>query len=84
MHKIKSLLSKLFNDNNNINEQSLIGFVSFVIMIIYSVVDITTGLFGKDLEIKEYIYDSFKVVTLGTFGIGSIKSIFKNKVENED
>lgn len=84
MKRIKDLLSKLFNDNNNINEQSLIGFVSFVIMIIYSVVDITTGLFGKDLEIKEYIYDSFKVVTLGTFGIGSIKSIFKNKVENED
>lgn len=81
MDKIKRFVSKLFSDNNNLNEQSLIGFVSFIIMIMYSIIDIITGLMGKDLQIKEYIYDSFVVVTLGAFGIGSIKSIFKKQVD---
>ena len=77
MKKILTKLSEMFKDSNDINEQSVIGFIAFLIMIIYSVVDITTGVFGKDIEIKEYIYNGFQTITISVFGIGAVKSIFK-------
>jgi len=77
MKKILTKLAEMFKDSNDINEQSVIGFIAFMIMIIYSVVDITTGVFGKDIEIKEYIYNGFETITISVFGIGAVKSIFK-------
>ena len=57
----------LFNDKNDINEKSVVGFISFAIMTIFAVVDLVTGYFGKDLVINEFIYDSFLFITLGCF-----------------
>lgn len=77
MERIKGFLINIFKDSNDINEQSLIGFVSFVIMILYSIVDVVTGIFGKDIEIKQYIYQGFETITISVFGIGAVKSILK-------
>lgn len=65
-------MNKLVRDNNDINEKTLIGIISFCIMILFALVDLITGYFGKDLAIKEYIYTSFLILTLGSFGISSI------------
>ena len=70
---------KLFKDNNDINEKSVVGFSSFAIMTIFAIVDLTTGFFGKDLSIHEYIYDSFLIITLGCFGIAEVGKIFNGK-----
>ena len=49
----------IFKDSNDINEKTVVGFSSFVVMVIFAVVDLVTGYFGKDLVINEFIYDSF-------------------------
>ena len=77
MKKILTKLAGIFNDTNDINEQSVIGAISFAIMIIYSIVDVTTGIFGKDLQVKQYIYDGFQNIAIAAFGIGAVKSVFK-------
>ena len=66
----------LFNDKNDINEKSVVGFISFAIMTIFAIVDLVTGYFGKDLVINEFIYDSFLFITLGCFGIAEVGKIF--------
>ena len=69
----------IFNDKNDINEKTVVGFASFVIMVIFAIVDLVTGYFGKDLVINEFIYDSFLFITLGSFGIAELGNIFGNK-----
>tara|TARA_R110000822_G_scaffold63_1_gene397 strand:+ start:286 stop:534 length:249 start_codon:yes stop_codon:yes gene_type:complete len=69
----------LFRDDNDINEKSIIGFISFLIMVIFAVTDLVTGYLGKDLVINEFIYDSFTFITLGCFGIAGVEKIFSKK-----
>jgi len=76
-------LKNLFDDNNNINEKSVVGFASFAIMTIFAIVDLVTGYVGKDLVINEFIYDSFLFITLGCFGIAEIGQIFGKKNNKE-
>jgi hypothetical protein len=72
-------LKELFNDNNTINEKSVVGFASFVCMVIALVVDLVTGWMGKELLINEFIFDGFLVITLGAFGIASVDKYINNK-----
>ena len=74
---------ELFKDNNDINEKSVVGFASFAVMVIFAAVDIITGFYGKELVIQDYIYNSFVIITLGSFGIAEVGKIFGKK-NNED
>jgi hypothetical protein len=69
----------IFKDDNDINEKTIVGFSSFVVMVIFAVVDLVTGYIGKDLVINEFIYDSFLFITLGSFGIAELGNIFGKK-----
>jgi len=69
----------IFKDTNDINEKSVVGFASFAIMVLFALADIVTGFFGKDLVISEFIYNSFVVITLGSFGIAEVGKIFGKK-----
>tara|TARA_B100001778_G_scaffold309312_1_gene290671 strand:+ start:137 stop:379 length:243 start_codon:yes stop_codon:yes gene_type:complete len=69
----------LFKDDNNINEKSVVGFASFLVMVVFAVVDIVTGVYGQELQIQDYIYNSFVIITLGSFGIAEVGKIFGNK-----
>lgn len=60
-----------FKDKNDINEKTVIGFISFVIMFAFAIVDLASGFLGKTLVIHEYIFNSFLMLTLGIFGISS-------------
>ena len=73
----------LFKDNNDINEKSVVGFSSFIVMIIFALVDIITGIDRKEIIIQDYIYNSFVIITLGSFGIAEVGKIFGKK-NNED
>ena len=66
----------LFKDENDINEKSVVGFLSFAIMVLFAFADLLTGYFGKDLVINEFIYNSFVVITLGAFGISEAGKAF--------
>jgi hypothetical protein len=69
----------IFKDENDINEKSVVGFASFAIMVVFAAADIITGFVGKDLVIQEFIYNSFVVITLGSFGIAEVGKIFGKK-----
>jgi len=74
----------MFKDDNDINEKSVVGFAAFAMMVIFALVDIITGIYGKELHVQEYIYNSFVIVALGSFGIAEAGKIFggnKNKEE---
>ena len=75
-------LKELFKDNNDINEKSVVGFASFVIMVIFALADLITGYVGKDLVINEFIYDSFVWIVLGSFGIAEIGKAFGPNTKN--
>jgi|TARA_B110000967_G_C18674944_1_gene455020 hypothetical protein len=72
-------MKNLFKDDNDINEKSVIGFISFLVMVVFALTDLLTGYLGKDLVINEFIYDSFTLITLGCFGIAGLEKIFGNK-----
>ena len=69
----------LFKDKNEINEKNIIGFASFIVMVLFAVADLLTSLVAdKDLIINEVVYNSVVWVTLGCFGISSFEKV-KNK-----
>ena len=74
---------ELFKDNNDINEKSVVGFLSFTMMVIALFVDLVTGWMGKELLINEYIFNGFLVITLGSFGIASIDKYINRKAEHD-
>jgi len=74
----------IFKDKNDINEKSVIGFMSFAIMVLFALADLITGYLGKDLVVQEFIYNSFLVITLGCFGIAGVEKIFSKKEKEEE
>lgn len=76
---MKNFFKQLFDDNNTINEKSVVGFLSFTMMVLSLLVDLVTGYMGKELLINEFIFDGFLVITLGSFGIASIDKWVNNK-----
>ena len=82
---MKKFFHDLFNDQNSINEKSVVGFLAFVVMVVFAVTDIITGSLGKDLIINEFIFNAFMWLVLGSFGIGSVdKWINKGKGNTEE
>ena len=82
---MKKFFSELFNDDNSINEKSVVGFLAFIMMVAFAVADIFTGYLCQDLVINEFIFNAFMWLVLGSFGIGSVdKWINKNKGEETE
>ena len=70
---------EIFKDNNDFNEKNIVGFASFAVMVIFAVADIVTGIMGLPLEITDIIFNSFVIITLGSFGIDGVTKIFNKK-----
>jgi uncharacterized PurR-regulated membrane protein YhhQ (DUF165 family) len=75
---MKKFFSDLFKDSNDINEKAIIGFGAFLMMVLTLLIDLITGIFGKELPIEEFVFNGFLIMTLGSFGIASIDK-FINK-----
>jgi len=69
---------EIFKEDNSYNEKTVIGFMSFAVMVLVMIADVITGAFGSDLPINEFTYNSFVTVTLGSFGIAGLEK-FANK-----
>ena len=75
----------LVSDDNHINEKAVIGILSFAVMVLCMIVDLVTGAMNKPLLINEFIFDSFKILTIASFGIASVdKFITLNKKKDEE
>ena len=81
---MKNFFKQLFDDNNTINEKSVVGFLAFFMMVLSLVVDLVTGYLGRELLINEFIFDGFMVIVLGSFGIASVDKWINNKKSNGD
>jgi small-conductance mechanosensitive channel len=87
---MKNFFKQLFNDNNTINEKSVVGFIAFSLLCVALIVDLVTGYMGTALIINEFIFDGFMVIILGSFGISSVdkwinkKNNSKNSVEEDE
>ena len=67
----------IFKDNNDWNEKTIVGFIAFLVMVIFAIFDLVTGYVGEDLIINEFVYDSFTLVVLGCFGIAGMEKFAK-------
>ena len=70
-------MMNIFKDDNNWNEKSIIGFVALLIMVVRMSADVITAWAGNDLQINEFVYDSFVYVVLGCFGVSGIEKFAK-------
>jgi hypothetical protein len=77
-------MGNMFKDSNDINEKSVVGFLAFLVMVIFAGADIVTGILGDQLVISDIIFNSFLIITLGCFGIGEIGKIFGKKEKEEE
>ena len=80
---MKKFIVNLFKDGNDINEKSVVGFASFIMMVVFACVDIVTGYMGKELLINDFIFNSFLIMTLGAFGIASVDKFINQKYEKK-
>jgi hypothetical protein len=74
-------IKDMFKDSNDINEKNVVGFASFAVMVVFAAADIITGFLGKDLVVQEFIYNSFVIITLGSFGIDGLQKFAGKKEE---
>ena len=77
-NKIKAMWG-IFKDNNDWNEKAIVGFIAFMIMCLFALLDLLTGYTGKDLVINETIYNAFTWIVIGCFGINGIEKFAGNK-----
>lgn len=70
---------QIFKNNNDWNEKTIVGFISFAIMVLVMLADVITGWAGNDLVVNEFIYNSFLFVTIGAFGIAGLEKFAPRK-----
>ena len=39
----------IFRDDNEWNEKTVVGFIAFLVMVLFALLDLTTGYFGKTI-----------------------------------
>lgn len=84
---MKDFFKRLISDDNSINEKIIIGIASFLIMIIYAIIALSSQFWGVSITVDPIIYSSFVTITLGSLGISSIQRIgesHRNETETEN
>jgi len=81
---MKNFFNQLFSDNNSINEKSVVGFMAFIMIILFAIADIVTGFMGMSLLMNEFIFNAFLVLVLGSFAIGSIDKFTNKKYKSDE
>jgi len=74
----------IFKDDNEWNEKTIVGFLSFAVMSITAIADVVTGILGQQLVISDTIFNSFVIIVLGSFGIAEAGKIFGKKDKSEE
>ena len=76
---MKKFFTQLFDDNNTINEKSVVGFIAFIMLCLAFLVDVVTGYFGKEFVVNKLVFEGFMVLVLGSFGIASVDKWINKK-----
>jgi hypothetical protein len=78
-----AFFKELFRDDNEINEKSVLGFLSFAVLFIYGIADVVTGLEQQQFVIEPIILEVFAGLTFGCFGIASYEKVANRKTDAE-
>lgn len=65
--------TQIFKDNSDYNEKTIIGFISFTIMVITAIMDLAASWIDMPFAVNENIYSSFVTITLGSFGVAGLE-----------
>lgn len=65
--------SQIFMDSSDYNEKTIIGFISFAIMVITAIMDLVASWLDMPFAVNENIYSSFVTITLGSFGVAGLE-----------
>lgn len=65
----------IFKDSNDINEQSVAAFIAIGLIIIITITDVITGILGRELVIKEFIFISLLTFAAAALGIAGYKAL---------
>ena len=76
-------LLDIFKDDNDINEKSVLGFLSFAILAAYGIVDVVTGLEGKQFVVEPIILEVFAALTAGCDGLSTYENVQNRKTDVE-
>ena len=76
---MKQFLLKMFADKSDINAKAVVGFLSFVAMLIYGMTDVVTGAMGKEFVVEPVVFNGLMYTTFGCLGIAGAEAIFGNK-----
>jgi hypothetical protein len=79
MKILKNFLWHLMSDKSPLNPVVFIGTSAFLVMAIFALADVGTGLWGKELVISEVIYHAFEGIVLGAFLGGVVNATVGNK-----
>ncbi len=76
---MKQFLLKMFADKSDINSKAVVGFMSFIAMLIYGMTDVITGAIGKQFVVEPLVFNGLMYTTFGCLGIAGAEAIFGNK-----
>jgi fucose permease len=76
---MKDFLLRMFSDKSDINQKAVLGFVSFVLMVLYAIVDIVTGAIGITFVIEPIVFNGLMYTALTMCGITGVEAVFGNK-----
>lgn len=76
---MKEFLLKMFADKSDINPKVVVGFISFITMIIYGLTDVVTGAMHKEFTIEPIVFNGLMYTTFGCLGIAGAEAIWGNK-----
>jgi hypothetical protein len=76
---MKQFLLKMFSDKSDVNPKVVVGFISFVTMIVYGLTDVVTGAMRKDFVIEPIVFNGLMYTTFACLGIAGAEAVFGNK-----
>ena len=74
----------IFRNSSDYNEKTIIGFMAFAVMTIFALADVGTGILGMKLEVQDFIYHGFELITLGSFGIAGLEKFSPTETKKVD
>ena len=75
---IKNFFWHLLSDKSPLNPTVAIGVGAFFVMALYSLADVGTGLFQKDLVVSNIVYQSFAAIVGGAFLGSAVQNVKGN------
>jgi hypothetical protein len=76
---MKQFLMRMFSDKSDVNSKAVVGFMSFLAMLIYGMTDVVTGAIGKEFIVEPIVFNGLMYTTFGCLGISGLEQIMGNK-----